>query len=261
MRLPQEATICILLRKEAEMTETVEEQDVAQGAPKPPYMSWTSFENLREKMRTKGLPAVLDRHFLGGSGAYQSQVLVAFRALGLIDAQRRPTDRLRKLVADETPAMLREVIEDYYASAFALGDDAAASQLDEWFRGQGVSGDTLRKAVSFFISASKAAEITVSPHFKVPRQATPSTKRKAVKRAEPNPANQQNNNNNHNGGSAGGGRSIKLKSGGEVRFTYSVDLFAMSRTDREFVFELIDRMQEYEGDAADGGDGGDADSP
>jgi hypothetical protein len=36
-----------------------------------------------------------------------------------------------------------------------------------------------------------------------------------------------------------------LKSGGTVTLTAAVDLFSLNTADREFVFELIDKVQSY----------------
>ena len=40
-------------------------------------------------------------------------------------------------------------------------------------------------------------------------------------------------------------KTVHLKSGGTVTLTAAVDLFSLTAADREFVFELIDKVQSY----------------
>jgi hypothetical protein len=42
-------------------------------------------------------------------------------------------------------------------------------------------------------------------------------------------------------------RTVRLKSGGTITVTASVDMFALEEDDRRLLFELIDRLREYEG--------------
>lgn len=112
-----------------------------------------------------------------------------------------------------------------------------------------VSGSTRDKAVRFFLAALEYLEIPVSPLFKrsggngtgVQRKRRgPGRPKVAMDTGEPPP---------HDAGNvptAGTSRVVKLKSGGTLTVSASLDLFSLVPTDRKFVFELIDRLEEYE---------------
>lgn len=48
------------------------------------------------------------------------------------------------------------------------------------------------------------------------------------------------------GGNSGTSRQVQLKSGGTLTVTASLDFFQLSADDRGFVFDLIDKLEEYE---------------
>lgn len=227
-------------------------------APKLPYVSWGSFTNFIDKLRVAGsVPGRIDRQFLGGSGAYQSQMLQALKFFGLVNADLRSTEALRQLaLADDEARMslMADIVRDRYAPLLALGLDATQSEMEGVIRNHGLNGDTVRKAASLFLSAAKYGDVPVSSWFKVGKPATVNGKRKIIRRtkvepvvevegeledevAVPPPAPAP--------GTAGSTR-IALASGGHLTFSYSVDLFAMSTDDRNFVFKLIDEMRAYE---------------
>jgi hypothetical protein len=41
-------------------------------------------------------------------------------------------------------------------------------------------------------------------------------------------------------------KSIRLRTGGTLTLTASLDLFSLGAEDRAFVFDLIDRLQQYD---------------
>lgn len=53
------------------------------------------------------------------------------------------------------------------------------------------------------------------------------------------------------GGGSGTSRQVQLRSGGTLTLTASIDLFQLSAIDRKFVFDLIDKLQEYERESDD----------
>jgi hypothetical protein len=151
-----------------------ESVDTAETEFVPPYISFAQLENVLERMRNEGVPARIDRSYLGSwSGSVQGQFLKATTSLGLRDEHGRPTEQLKKLVADPDgrPALIGEIIKEKYPAAIALGQDATQQQLEEVFRDYpGISGGTIRKAITFFLHATKFAGIPTSPFFKAPRQ-------------------------------------------------------------------------------------------
>lgn len=139
----------------------------------PPYISFAQLENVLERMRNEGTPARIDRSYLASwSGSSQAQFLKATASLGLRDEHGRPTETLKALVAnpEQRPAIFAGILQDKYADALALGEDATQQQLDEVFRSYpGISGSTTRKAITFYLHAAKFAGVPVSPFFKAGR--------------------------------------------------------------------------------------------
>ena len=144
------------------------------GAPRkklPPYVPYRTFINFIDGLRI-ALPQIIDRSLMKSmSGTTQGQVISALEYLGLITDTGEVTEKMGRLVNSEgaeREQTQKEIIKSGYA--FLFEDDgfqikrATQQQLDGLFSQEGVSGDTLRKAVTFFIKASKDAKITLSPH-------------------------------------------------------------------------------------------------
>lgn len=150
-----------------------------------PYSSFSTLENFINRLASGGVPAQIDRGFVGGSGANQSQMLATLRYLGLIDGDRRPTPALHELAEkpEARARIYRSLVEDHYRGVLDLGPRATQAMLEQWFRDVGnVTGDTSRKAQSFFVNLAKAGEVEVSAFFK-PTRATSKGGRRAPRRA------------------------------------------------------------------------------
>jgi len=163
---------------------------------KAPYVSFTMLMNVAERMRTEGIPARVDRSYLGAaSGTTKAQFLAAAKALQLLDGDLKPTETLHRLVSekDQRPEIVREMLTRFYGPVIALGTNATQQQLDETFREQyDISGSTVRKAVAFYLAAAGFAKVPVSPHFTAPRVttgggSTGGGKRRRATKAEPPP--------------------------------------------------------------------------
>jgi hypothetical protein len=138
----------------------------------PPYMSWATFEGILDQLKAGGLPDVIDRSVLvGKSGGDQSQFLRACRSFGLIDDENdQPTERMRNLVnAEDRSTLLGEILREAYAPVVALSTGATQAMLEDKFREYGIEGDTVRKAIAFYLNAAKQTDIELSPRFKSTR--------------------------------------------------------------------------------------------
>ena len=60
--------------------------------------------------------------------------------------------------------------------------NATQGQLEEAFREYGVSGDTLRKAIAFYLAAAKYAQVPLSKNFRVPSVAAADGRRVAKRK-------------------------------------------------------------------------------
>jgi hypothetical protein len=134
----------------------------------PVYLPWTTFQTTTDELRAKGLPRTINRSVLSSkSGSTQAQYIAALRFLGMIDGEDRPTERFKAYIAnpDQQPAMMAEIIREKYGEALALGLDSTPADLTEYFRERGASGATGRKAITFFLSAARFANIELSTHW------------------------------------------------------------------------------------------------
>lgn len=204
----------------------------------PPYVPFKTFLAAIEGFE-RGVPTQIDRSLWPSySGAIQGQLLGAFRFLNFMDDNQCPTVRLREMAAarEDRRAPLRAALEAHYGTLTALDlGRASPRQFDDAMRQYGLSGATHKKAVSFFLQAASYAGMPLSALLKQKTRAGGAHRRAAgeapAKAAAPQ---------------AAGSRSVRLESGGVVAVSVNADLLALSTKDRDFVFELIDRLRRYE---------------
>lgn len=136
----------------------------------PPYVSFKTFLGFLEWLENVVIPNRLDRSFWGErfSGASGAQLMTALRFLDLVDANNRPRPKLEELAKNSgrRSAILREHLPKCYASALQdiNLDRASLGELEERFRTYSMNGETLRKALAFFINAYEYSNIKLSPH-------------------------------------------------------------------------------------------------
>jgi hypothetical protein len=190
------------LRGAADVTESKTKQWV------PPYISFTTLVGLLDRMKEEGgAPPQIDPSYLDNfSGGYRSTVIASLKSLGLINDKGEVLDLLTTLVeapdrnARET--IIADLLRRLYPEPVRLGGiKATQGQLLDAFREHGIGGDTLRKAIAFYLGAANYAKVPVSSNFKVPSVA-PADGKKAVKR-KPRP----------DGGGASGGPEGGAESG------------------------------------------------
>ena len=172
---------------------------------KPPYTSYRSFLTLMNELKDhEVMPAAIDRSYLSKrSGSEQSALIATLKWFGLIDESGAPTPLLEEYVVsneEQSKEMLKSMVESAYGSitdgTFNLRS-ATTSQLADKFREYEISGSTLNKSVTFFLSAAKEAGIPVSPHAKAPVTSGGGMKRKPkptvppVVQQQPGPANER----------------------------------------------------------------------
>ena len=229
----------------------------------PPYVSFNTFRALLDWLKTEGVPLQFDRSFWQAkfSGSTGTQLVAALRFLGLLRADR-PLPDLEGLVEATTADrrfVLKELLRDSYAAVpFDELDRATPAMIRRWFSTYPIDGHTLRKAISFFVSAAKEAEIPMSnavskmSKSKTARTAardrqdarrtmaaTPTDeRRKALAERRPDWTGDRN--------SAPLNRTtVTLESGGVVTVDLAVDLFRLSDGDREFVLKLVELTRSY----------------
>lgn len=217
------------------------------SGPVPPYMSFATLLNQVERMEREGTPARIDGSYLVGmAGGTRNQFKMGLRSLGLIDESDQVTDAMVRLAKrpEERKALLAAILQERFPSLVKLDENATRGQLDEVLAGYGLGVDTRRKAASFFVAAATYAGIELSPHIRPAKGVNsaaarrPSGARRPRKRS-PAPATQP-------APSHSNAHEIRLKSGGQVTLSVSVNVMELSVDDREFIFHLIDKLRAYE---------------
>ena len=145
---------------------------------KLPVVAYATFKSFFSKVED-GLPGRIDRGVLKyTSGAIATQLMHGFRALGLTDEQGQPNKAMEDLASayaqndkEALRAMLRKAYPTILDGKFNLAR-ATHSQLREKFESMGISGDTIRKSMTFFVAAAKDAEIEVSRFVSAQAKAT-----------------------------------------------------------------------------------------
>ena len=176
----------------------------------PPYVSYRTFKHWLDGRRS-GLPDKIDRSILGNlAGVVQGQLISTLRFLRLISANGEVMPVLQKLVHAEgtdRSHILADVLRSAYGFLFDGSinlDKATPSTISAAFTNQGVTGDTARKAISFFVLAARDAGISVSPFLKTPRAPRGLSQKKRTLRTTEDP--------NGNGNGGGGEPQAQSKS-------------------------------------------------
>ncbi len=212
----------------------------------PPYVAYRTFENFLAELRARGLPSRIDRSILSHkSGTVQSQLLLCLQYLDLLTASGRPTGKLRGWVTAEGGArksMQREIIKSAYDFVFDSNFDlnsATLLQMEELFQQTGASGETVRRCIGFFLAAAKSAGIPFSAYLKPYRGKKGSLKHAEAAGKEPTQSL------NLRSEATQAIKIIQLRSGGILTLELSFDPFKLDKSDRQFVFDLIDRLNQY----------------
>jgi hypothetical protein len=219
------------------------------------YVAFPTFRAAIENMAHAVVPNRIDRSaFPGMAGGVQSQLLASLRFFGLINAEGRPTPLLHALAVKDEDARkqrLSELLRGRYADLFALDlTKTTPSELAEKMgESYGVSGDTREKAVRFLLSAATYSGIQVSPLLMKSRGPAPGSQRRRRVAATRRPPESLPDAPPPGAGVAaetGESHSIQLRSGGTLTLAATTKFFKLAPSDRTFVFELLDKLQEYE---------------
>lgn len=166
-----------------------EKEGLGLKRPIPPYLPYKTLRNFVDSMKV-AIPARIDRSLMRSmAGGLQSQLIAGLGYLNLINTvDGVPTERLTRLVHSEgadRQRVLKEILTAAYPFLFKDGFDlerTTALLLQERFSETGVTGDTMRKCIAFFMRVAKDAGIKLPGHLKKtpgrPRLSTTREKRK-----------------------------------------------------------------------------------
>jgi Family of unknown function (DUF5343) len=177
---------------DTDTTESTNSTTATENGFTAPYTSFLTLSRLIEQMAEEGgAPSRLDRSYLQKiPGGAQTIFLASCKSLGLIDDDMHPTSTLEALIdasGEQRKALMGDLVQKYYAGPLSLSERATQQQLEEEFRKLGVTGSTLRKAISFYLNICRYAGISYSSNFKLPKIPSNATRAKR-KAADPKPA-------------------------------------------------------------------------
>ena len=209
------------------------------------YVPFTTFLSAIEGLE-RGIPPQIDTSVWPTySVAIQSQLLGSFRFLSLIDNGGKPTAALKSLVQDKAnrKVTLRRILESSYARIVSLDlTRISPRHFDEAIHEYGMSGETHKKVVSFFLRAARHAELPLSPLLERRIRGGRPRRRKRT--------------DGHGSGRAHvaeaplnalppQSKTVILRSGGSVTLNLEGSFLEMTMDDRQFVSRLVDLLHEY----------------
>lgn len=239
--------------------------DAQETKSTPPYGSFSTFWNFITGLAGKPIPARFDRSIMTGkSGTDQQTITSALKFFGLIDENKGNEIRpefvdLLSGTPDERKRALGSLVRACYPGQIKVSEmQGTEAQLHESFQGDfNLTGETRRKAATFFLHSAKEAGIELSPFFPKPRSGQGRTgpkksagKSKAAWGGSRRSASQTK---DEVGDST---YTVTLESGSVVSLKVTGDLMDLMRneTDRAFLMGLVDAMEGYSSTAGDQAD-------
>lgn len=217
------------------------------------YIPWATFKNALDQL-SQGMPSRIDRSvFPGIAWNVQTQLFAGMKFLGLLEGNDEPTPTLYDLVKgseEERKSKLKKIIEGAYRELIAIDLTKATRAHFEEKLGDlySVTGDTRIKAARFFLSAAAYVGIPLSSFIAPQKNGSNGTKRPrsprrpSTRKAVSTLAATQHVNSTVQPGTS---KSVPLSSGGTLTLSASLDLFSLNADDRRFVFDLIDKLENY----------------
>jgi hypothetical protein len=225
------------------------------------YLPFATFLSALDDLAKISIPNKIERAtFPGKSGQDQTQVISAFRFFDLIADDGTPKTLLSDLAhnQDERKALMKQLVDTHYADIVALDfAKLTPTQLDQALSSPkyNIQGETKKKAKTFLLRAAQFAGYTVHQNL---TKITRNRKKVTEKRSHSGKSNvgEQNGDTGARADTTplripkpnGSERTVELKSGaGNVTLSLNVDLLGLDEgEDRDFVFDLIDKLRAYE---------------
>jgi hypothetical protein len=222
---------------------------------RPPYLAFKTFWTFIDELLAKPLPPKLDRSLMRSkSGSDQASLTAALKAFDLIDDGQVVTG-LRDLAEADQEGRLQWLAQQlrlhYPAQVKVSEEHGTEPQLRESFKASfGLeSADTTRKSMTFFLHAARTARIEISAHFPTTRSGSGAPGTPKVRRpARRKPPSTQTPVKNEGGGSltvSGDVYTLAMDSGPVVTFAVQINVMQASVEDRDFIFEIIDKLRGY----------------
>lgn len=211
----------------------------------PAYVRFFVFEKLLDHLAVHGSTDVpIDPEKIEGlTSSVKQPLLPSLRYLGLITSANRPTSQLLRLAMtpkSERAEFYAILIMDCYpfiVEKYPSFKGINNKVLQREFEHLGFKGSTVQKGVSFFLELAKKANVSLDPlsfheleHTneegslsQAPRESD--SVDSYVVRSDT--------------------KKVILKTGGFIKLTVDTDWMSLAVEDREFIFSLIDQLNEY----------------
>lgn len=221
------------------------------------YLPFKTFISSIDALQ-QGIPRKLDRTIWRQAGIVQGQIMMAFRFFKLINESDEPTPALHQLVNHPStrPQQIAALVQQAYSDVLAHDlTKMTPKMLDEAMSKYNVQGDTKRKAMAFFIRAAKYAEMPMLPLLAAQTRNSNGVRRKRKPIVvEPVPVGPRSQ-------SAGNTiiKTVLLPSGAKISLHIDAQWLDLSPAERDYVFGLVDFLQNHPSLIGDGGDEEEAD--
>lgn len=149
--------------------------DAGQQQRTPPIIPLSTLQNFLDPFEEDTIPTQIDKSIMTklpwGS---QTSLISALKYLDFISDDNVPGPLLTEYVTtdkDSRGPLWNRILKSKYAfllDAVDIGRTTTEIVVAK-FKAQGLNGDSIRKAMTFFLHAAKIAGIQVSPHVKAPR--------------------------------------------------------------------------------------------
>lgn len=169
-------------------------QNAAARGRTPPYVAFKTFLTLLGELKTNGVPPQIDRSVLSRfAGGVQSQLMLAMKALALMNDDNKPLPRLGEVVhafgGERFREELAKLLRDAYPYVFSLDPMNATPAMfaASFSEDTDAKEDVLRKCRTFFLHAAKEAGIPLGPRIenaKFPRSRSSTPRKPKVKKQE-----------------------------------------------------------------------------
>lgn len=222
------------------------------------YLPFNTFLTGLDHLAAISIPNKIETStFPSMSNHNKAQMMSALRFFDLIDKDGIPKPALDDLAhkKDQRKALIKGLIETHYPDIVALDfSKMTTSQLETALAGKryNVSGDTRKKAKTFLLKAAQYAGYT--PHYLLTKITR--TRKKGAERKPPAGTGKAETNGNAASDAPpapprqdepeGTKKTIQLRRGGSLTLSLAVNILELKGEDRAFVFELIDKLEEYE---------------
>jgi hypothetical protein len=140
------------------------------GRAAPPYIAYQTVKTFVAPLKEHVIPNRIDKSVMTNlSGATQTQLMTALKFLKLIKDDGTPTDALKSLVesynTENWSAEMKSILEAAFPAVFALPLPTISPSAfsDAFKQAYPAEGETLRKAITFFLNAARDSGVTLSP--------------------------------------------------------------------------------------------------